>query len=292
MPPVPVVPCRPFFKLRRLTPHIQIGPEAPSPWNVPSLCAAYKWPTGLAGGGVIAIVELGGGWVQSDINQYFKSINQPLPLITDVSVDGTKNSPNQSTGSGSDPDVEVALDIEVAAAAYFVATARPATIRIYWSQDIASAVQKAAKDGCDVCSISWGADEAMWGATAVQQMESTAASATSGGMIVFAASGDNDSSTADQLLPTSTLPPPAPMSWVVAAPTRPPPSRPSGTTALARPTAKARVAATPLSFRCRVFKSAFPSRRPARHLEKAAWSPTSPGMPTPTRGTTLSFTGP
>ena len=99
MPHTPRVPCHPYFKLRRLVPHIQIGPLAPAPWNVPNLCSAYKWPTGLAGGGVIAIVELGGGWVSPTWTHYFKSINQPVPSITDVSVDGTKNSPNQSTGS-------------------------------------------------------------------------------------------------------------------------------------------------------------------------------------------------
>lgn len=194
MPPSPQVQCHPYFKLRRLTPHFQIGPQAPAPWNVPNLCAAYNWPSGLSADGVIAIVELGGGWVQSDMDQYFKSINQPVPQITDVSVDGTQNRPNQSTGSDSDPDYEVALDIEVAAATYYVATGKPATIRLYWSQDISSAVQKAANDGCDVCSISWGADEATWGTTAAQQMETAAATATDLGMVVFAASGDNDSS--------------------------------------------------------------------------------------------------
>jgi kumamolisin len=194
MPTSPQVPCHPYFKLRRLTPHIQIGPLAPAPWNVPNLCAAYNWPTGLAGGGIIAIVELGGGWVQSDMDQYFKSINQPVPQITDVSVDGTKNSPNKNPGSSSDPDYEVALDIQVSAAAYYAATGKAATIRMYWSQDIASAVQKAANDGCDVCSISWGADESTWGTEPADEMESAAATATSLGMVVFAASGDNDSS--------------------------------------------------------------------------------------------------
>ena len=124
MPPSPQVKCHPYFRLRRLTPHFQLGPQAPAPWSTPNLCSAYQWPTGLAGGGVIAIVELGGGWVQSDIDQYFKSINQPVPDITDVSVDGTKNSPNQSTGSNSDPDYEVALDIQVSAAAYYAATGK------------------------------------------------------------------------------------------------------------------------------------------------------------------------
>ncbi len=167
----------------------------PPPWrgDVPELCQAYNWPTRLAGGGAIAIVELGGGWVQSDIDSYFQSIGQPSPQIADVSVDGTENTPGQS-GSAGDADFEVALDIEVSGAAYFAATGKPANIRMYWSQDIASAVQMATSDGCDVCSISWGADEANWGKTAADQMESAAAAATSAGMIVFAASGDNDSS--------------------------------------------------------------------------------------------------
>jgi len=179
-----------------------MGPSGPAPraargggpWNVPDLCAAYNWPTGLAGGGVIAIVELGGGWVQSDMDQFFGSINQPVPNITDVSVDGTQNSPNQHLGNPNDPDGEVALDIEVAGAAYFAATGKPATIRVYWAGDIAAAVRAATADGCDVCSISWGADEAKWGAQAGNDMEQAAAAATSAGMVVFAASGDNDSS--------------------------------------------------------------------------------------------------
>jgi kumamolisin len=165
------------------------------PWNVPDLCKAYNWPANLAGGGVIAIVELGGGWVQSDISAFFQPIGQSAaPQITDVSVDATKNNPNQSVGAADDPDIEVALDIEVAGAAYFAATGKAATIRVYWSQSIDTAVQKAAEDGCAVCSISWGADEALWGTSAVEAMESVAEAATSKGMDVFGATGDNDSS--------------------------------------------------------------------------------------------------
>lgn len=195
MSPSHTVRCKPYFKLRSqvhgLAPALA---AATTTWAVPDLCTAYNWPTGLAGGGVIAIVELGGGWVQSDIDSYFQSLGQPSPQITDVSVDGTTNSPNQSVGSSSDADIEVALDIEVSAAAYFRATGKPATMRMYWSQDIASAVAKAAQDGADVCSISWGADEAVWGTQAADQMESAATTATQEGMVVFAAAGDNDSS--------------------------------------------------------------------------------------------------
>jgi kumamolisin len=188
--------CKPYFKLRRtkLRPHGVHAVAATNavPWNVPDLCAAYNWPKNMPGGGVIAIVELGGGWVASDMSSFFSSINQPGPSITDVSVDGTVNTPNQS-GQAGDADYEVALDIQVSAAAYYAATGKTATIRVYWSQDIASAVAKAASDSCDVCSISWGADEADWGTTAAEQMESAAQAATAAGMAVFGASGDNDS---------------------------------------------------------------------------------------------------
>jgi kumamolisin len=189
-------PIRPYFKRRKV---FSAGARAArksstTTWSVPDLTAAYNWPTNLAGGGVIGIVELGGGWVQSDMDAYFQSINQPTPSITDVSVDGTTNDPNQSVGSDDDPDYEVALDIQVAGASYYAATGQAATIRMYWSQDIASAVQAATSDGVDVITISWGADEATWGTTAAEQMESAATAATAAGIVVFAAAGDNDSS--------------------------------------------------------------------------------------------------
>ena len=168
-----------------------IGPDAAKPYLVPDLCKAYQWPAGLAGGGVIGIVELGGGYIASDLKAFFDGLGQPMPAIEDVSVDGTVNTPTPGDDS---PDLEVALDIEVASAAYYIATGKPATIRMYWSQDIGTAVAKAAADGCDVCSISWGADEKSWGKESGDAMEATAIAAVSGGMIVFAASGDNDSS--------------------------------------------------------------------------------------------------
>jgi kumamolisin len=122
---------------------------------------------------------------------FFASINQPVPTITDVSVDGTQNSRQNPQN---DADFEVALDIQVAASAYQHATGKQANIRVYWAQDIAPAVTAAMNDGCDICSISWGADEADWGNSGLQQMESAALAAVTAGMAVFAAAGDNDSS--------------------------------------------------------------------------------------------------
>lgn len=197
--------CKPYYRLRRAGLAPLAAAAGSGAWTLPALCAAYAWPTGLAGGGVIAIVELGGGWAPSDVDAFFSSIGQPSPTITDVSVDGGQNSPNQSLGQQNDPDFEVALDIQVAGAAYFAATGKAADIRMYWApgssaQGIADAVRQATADGCDVCSISWGSDEANWkawgqqaGVDLLADMEAAAAAATAAGMIVFGAAGDNDS---------------------------------------------------------------------------------------------------
>ncbi len=173
-------------------PYVKMAAVNMMSWSIPALCTAYGWPTKLAGGGIIGIGELGGGWLPSDMAVFFKSIGQPVPTIVDISVDGAKNDPGKSGA-----DVEVTLDIQVAAAAYFVATGKPATIRMYWAKNTASAMpkvtKKAADDGCDVLSWSWGADEADWGKAGVLAMEAAALYATNKGTVVLAASGDNDS---------------------------------------------------------------------------------------------------
>lgn len=199
--------CRPYFKLRNPVEAQKTGrgQAVPASWGVPDLCKAYDWPQNLLGGGVIAIVELGGGWVASDMDAYFAALGQPVPQIVDVPVAGAGNNPNRNNGRSGDADVEVALDIQIAAASYYAATGRPASIRVYWASPqpsgIAAAVRAAAADGCDVCSLSWGADEALWvkagqgtGQDLVAQMQGAAQAATTAGMVVFAAAGDNNSS--------------------------------------------------------------------------------------------------
>jgi kumamolisin len=177
-------------------------------WAVSDLCGAYKWPDKSApGGGVIAIIELGGGWAQDDITEFYTNADLPAPNITDVSVDSTTNS---HCDPKNDADGEVALDIQVAGASYAAATGKAANIRVYWSQDITKAIIAATADGCDVCSISWGADEASWGPAAGDALEQATFAATTAGMVVFAASGDNDSSDGGQTPANVDLPASAP----------------------------------------------------------------------------------
>jgi subtilase family serine protease len=126
-----------------------------------------------------------------------------MPDIKDVVVNGAGNRPNQPHNESFDPDVEIALDIEVTASAYYVATGKPAKIRVYWTdmdlRSMAPAIQQAAADGCSVLSISWGAPENAWewmfwrfGQNVAVQLETALIRAAAQGMTVFAAAGDRE----------------------------------------------------------------------------------------------------
>lgn len=186
----PIAKSRPFAKSHVKWPTADFRLASTSGWHVGPLSAAYGVPTNLPGGGVIGILELGGGWRQADIDQFCKLNAMPTFTPVDVNVGGS-NSP------GDDADAEVALDIQVAGAAYFKATGKIPQIRMYWLNNTTDAfavgIQRAAADGCSVFSISWGAPETGWPASALKSLEATTAAALTQGMVTFAASGDNSS---------------------------------------------------------------------------------------------------
>ncbi len=78
---------------------------------------------------------------------------------------------------------------------------------------MATAIAAAAADGCDVCSISWGSDEANWRAAAsaagvdyAGKLNAAAQMAAAAGMTVFAAAGDDDASDGGPNPPNVDLP--------------------------------------------------------------------------------------
>ncbi|MEO8736559.1 MAG: protease pro-enzyme activation domain-containing protein [Edaphobacter sp.] len=85
-------------------------------------------PNASATGQTIGILELGGGYRTADLATYFKSLSQPAPKVTTVSVDGGKNSPSNANSA----DGEVMLDIEVSAA-----VAPGADIAVYFAPNTA-----------------------------------------------------------------------------------------------------------------------------------------------------------
>jgi kumamolisin len=174
------------------------GAKAGDDWSVKDICAAYEWPDPkqkqVSGGGKIALIHLAGGWLQADINQFFaaQGLQGNAPTPTDRSLDPEVT--NSALKTPSEADAEVALDIQLAGAAYAVATNRAATIVVYWTRDLTTGLLAATADNCDVCCITWGADEQTWGRAAADSFNAAAKAAIDSGMIIVAASGDNDSS--------------------------------------------------------------------------------------------------
>jgi kumamolisin len=194
---VPKVACRNYLKFP--APHGLR--KALTPFKVADLCKAYQFPTGLAGGGVIGILELSTpgpdpnlscGYTQDDLDLFSRLNGLPRITPTDVSVNGGQNIP------GGDGDGEVLLDIQVAAAAYFYCTGQLPSIKMFFAPNDDSSfkvvINAAVAAGCDTLSISWGQDEVAWNPDIANQLEAAAQSATQSGCVVFAAAGDNSSS--------------------------------------------------------------------------------------------------
>lgn len=154
---------------------------------------AYNFPTGVTGKGqTIAIIELGGGYRQPDLDAYFASLNLTPPRVAAVSVNGSANVP----GADQDADGEVMLDIEVAGAvapgARIVAYFAPNT-----DQGFHDAIVRATHDSLykpSVISISWGAPEDRWTAQARRVMDQAMQDAAALGITITVASGDDGSS--------------------------------------------------------------------------------------------------
>ncbi|HEY2297513.1 MAG TPA: S53 family peptidase [Jatrophihabitans sp.] len=154
---------------------------------------AYSFPEGTDGSGqAIAIIELGGGFEQSDLDDYFGGLGISTPSVTAVGVDGATNQP------GSDPqgaDGEVLLDIEVAGA-----VAPGAAISVYFAPNTDAGFLDAVSEAVHATptpaaiSISWGQSEDEWTAQARTAMDSAFADAVALGIVVTAAAGDRGSS--------------------------------------------------------------------------------------------------
>jgi kumamolisin len=153
---------------------------------------AYKFPESADGTGQrLAVIELGGGFVQSDLDQYFSGLGIPAPSVSAVPVSGGANAPS---GDGSGADVEVMLDIEVAGA-----LAPGAAQSVYFAPNsdrgfVDAVVAAAHADPAPAAiSISWGGPEDSWTQQARDELDQACADAVALGVTVLAASGDNGS---------------------------------------------------------------------------------------------------
>lgn len=155
--------------------------------------AAYRFPDGYDGTGrTVAMIELGGGYDQAGLEQYFQGLGISTPTVTAIPVDGGANAP---TGSPDGPDGEVQLDVEVAGS-----LAPGAAYAVYFApntdQGFVDAISEAvhATPAPIVVSISWGASEDSWSSQSRTALDAAIADAAVLGVTVCAAAGDNGSS--------------------------------------------------------------------------------------------------
>ncbi|HEX6520408.1 MAG TPA: S53 family peptidase [Streptosporangiaceae bacterium] len=172
-------------------PHFRAAAAAPAGSFTPAQVASvYQFPSGTDGTGqTVALVELGGGFSQSDLSSYFSGLGLPTPSVTAVSVDGASNAP------GSGADLEVALDIDVVGAA-----APGAAQLVYFAPNSDQGFVDAVSDAAHASptpvaiSISWGQSEDSWTAQGRTALDGAIADAGALGITVCVAAGDNGSS--------------------------------------------------------------------------------------------------
>jgi kumamolisin len=160
------------------------------PLTPPQVAQVYDFPPNLDGTGVcIGIIELGGGFVTADLENYFGQLGLKMPQVTAISVDGGMNKPDGNPGGA---DGEVMLDIEVAGS-----VAPGAKIAVYFApntdQGFLDAITTAVHDGVNspsVISISWGSPEGRWTDQAIKVFDQAFQAAAAMGITVCAAAGD------------------------------------------------------------------------------------------------------
>jgi kumamolisin len=166
---------------------------AQASFTPPQVAKAYDYPTAVNGTGqCIALIELGGGYEDSDTQTYFGQLGIPPPTVVAVPVDGGTNSPGDPNGA----DGEVALDIQVSGS-----IAPGARIAVYFApntnqgfQDAISAAIHDTTNKPTAISISWGGPESSWDSASLSSFDNTLQSAAALGITVTVASGDSGSS--------------------------------------------------------------------------------------------------
>jgi kumamolisin len=167
-------------------------PTSSTSYDPPTLGALYGFPADTDGSGhTVGVVELGGGFAQSDLQAYFGGLKIATPTVNAVGVDGAENVAGQDPNGA---DGEVLLDIEVIGA-----LAPKAVQNVYFGpntdQGFVDAISTAvhATPTPTAISISWGQSEDQWTAQGRTAMDQAFADAAALGVTVTVAAGDNGS---------------------------------------------------------------------------------------------------
>jgi kumamolisin len=156
----------------------------------------YNFPAGDGTGQTIGIIELGGGYRESDLHTYFRQINVKLPSLAAVSVDHTGNKPSTPESA----DGEVMLDLEVAGS-----VAPAANLVVYFAPDdgdkgFIDALSAAIYDQDrkpSILSISWGDAEIATDQQGIAAYHELFVAAASLGITICVAAGDHGTADSD-----------------------------------------------------------------------------------------------
>lgn len=184
-------------------------------WSVQQMAEAYSFSsTRSAAGQRVALIELGGGYHEEDLQQFCASAGIPMPVVRCVAVDGAQNAPASAEQikmfldfvegkrklseipegvlGAAQSTVEVTMDIELVAA-----LALGAEIVVYMApgteQGILDALSQAIADAeklPSAISISWGEPEIDVSAAYLSSIDEVLREAAMLGVTVCASSGD------------------------------------------------------------------------------------------------------
>jgi kumamolisin len=159
----------------------------------------YSFPEGTGKNQCIGILEFGGAFVQTDLNQYCQTLGRSVPQVQLVGVD--LDPETVLTQQNADASGEVMLDIELVAG--FCPDAK---LIVYFSSfdergwvDALVAAVHDTENAPHVLSVSWGLaeDDPNWSKGAIKAINDALKEAALVGMTVCVASGDDGSG--DQL---------------------------------------------------------------------------------------------
>jgi kumamolisin len=201
--------ARPHFRIRRNAAKAvtasgsNVGtPDAaaatvPAGFSPVQLAQLYNFAAGDGSGQTIAILELGGGYHAADLTTYFNGIGVKPPSVTTASyTGGGTNNPGTDAFAQNNPDVEVALDIEVSGG-----IAPGAKIVVYFAPDATdqsflgaiNAIVHDTVNQPNIVSISWGGPEDTASGQFQTEFDQILQAAVQVGMTVCVAAGDSGS---------------------------------------------------------------------------------------------------
>lgn len=153
------------------------------------LAGIYGFPQGTTGKGKrAAVIELGGGYVQSDLDGYFHSLGLSVKPVVFHPIQGATNTPEGPDGA----DGEVMLDLCVIGG-----MAPGCELHCYTAPNtdagFMAAIDQAITDKMDGISISWGAAEDQYDPAVIHQYDALFQKAAQASITVASAAGDNGS---------------------------------------------------------------------------------------------------